>query len=122
MAKWRGPQKPSDPLLTATSHKRNKAHWRRLRLPCQLCGRQIDYTGPRYLNGKQNPASLVVGHVVSRYHAKRMGWSEAEINSLANSRPECQACSNRMGASLGATVKNGRHGGVRFSRTDADRW
>ena len=44
--KWRGPQTARDPLLTAASHRRNKTHWRRLRLPCSICGQPIDYDVP----------------------------------------------------------------------------
>jgi hypothetical protein len=121
--KWRGPQTASDPLLTAAGHRRNKEHWRRLRLPCAVCGRAIDYDGPRYIQGRQNPRSLVVGHVVSRYTAKRAGWTEQQINSLSNSQPECQACSNRSGAQLGARVSNAKaKAKIKTGRSDRDRW
>jgi len=53
-----------------------------------------------------NPKALVVGHIVSRYAARRAGWTEAEINALSNTQPECQACSNRSGAQLGQRVRS----------------
>lgn len=69
----------------------------------------IDYDGPRYLSvaGRriQNPRHLVVGHKVSRYEAKRKGWTEAMINDISNTQPECVDCSNRSGARLGKQVQ-----------------
>ena len=123
---WRGPKKQAkDPLLARASHyKRNRKHWQRLGLPCAVCGRLIDYTGPNLINGRQNPRALVVGHIVSRYHAKLMGWSEAMINSLQNSQPECRRCSNRSGAQLGRQVQQAKakvRVGAR-SASDASRW
>jgi hypothetical protein len=121
---WRGPKSSGkDPLLARASHyKRNRQHWQRLRLPCAVCGRPIDYDGPNIVNGRQNLRALVVGHKVSRYHAKRMGWPEAAINSVST-QPECRACSNRSGARLGRQVQRANaKGGLRFGLTDASRW
>jgi hypothetical protein len=123
---WRGPKSAGkDPLLARSSHyKRNRKHWQRLRLPCAVCGRPIDYDGSNIIGGRQNPRALVVGHVVSRYHAKRMGWSEAMINSISNTRPECRACSNRTGAQLGRQVQraNAKVRVGAFGASDAARW
>jgi hypothetical protein len=122
---WRGPKSSGkDPLLARASHyRRNRAHWQRLRLPCAVCGRAIDYDGPNIINGRQNLRALVVGHKVSRYHAKRMGWPEAAINSVSNTQPECRACSNRSGARLGRMVQRANAKGmVRVGATDAHRW
>lgn len=120
---WRGPRKSGkDPLLARASHyKRNRLYWQRLRLPCAVCGRAIDYDGPSTTNGRQNPRALVVGHKTSRYLAKRLGWSEAMINSVSNTQPECRACSNRIGARLGRQVQRA-NAMVRFGATDAHRW
>jgi hypothetical protein len=120
---WRGPRKSGkDPLLAKAAHyKRNRDHFIRLRLPCAVCHRPIDYGGPRYINGKQNPRALVVGHIVARYWAKQMGWTDAQINSLQNVQPECQSCSNRTGAKLGSMVQRTKQR-VRVGRTDRDRW
>jgi hypothetical protein len=122
-SRWRGPRKSGkDPLLAKAAHyKRNRNHFIRLRLPCAVCHRVIDYDGPRYINGKQNPRSLVVGHIVARYWAKQMGWSDAQINSLQNVQPECQSCSNRTGAKLGRMVQRAK-AQIRVGRTDRDRW
>jgi hypothetical protein len=72
----------------------------------------IDYDGPSYLvvGGKRrlNPGSLVIGHVVSRFEAKQRGWSEGQINSIANTRPERADHSLRSGARLGERVRQGR--------------
>jgi hypothetical protein len=122
---WRGPKSAGkDPLLARASHyKRNRQYWQRVRLPCAVCGQPIDYTGANIINGRQNPRALVVGHVVSMYHAKRMGWSEAMINSVSNTRPECRACSNRSGAQLGRQVQRANtKAKVRLSVSDASRW
>jgi hypothetical protein len=120
--RWRGPRVGGkDPLLGTTAHRRNRKHWQRLRLPCVVCHRAIDYDGPTVINGRVNPRSLVVGHRVSRYEAKRAGWTEAMINSLSNSQPECRACSNRTGAQLGFKVQQA-NAKVRTGRTDRDRW
>jgi hypothetical protein len=125
MAGWRGPKTATsrDPLLSVAAHRRrNRNHWIRSGRPCALCGRALVYDKTlRYIGGRQNPAYLVVGHVVSRYHAKLMGWSDAEMNSLGNTRPECTACSNKSGAQLGQKVQRSRYQ-VRLGRTDADRW
>jgi hypothetical protein len=120
---WRGPSTPRDELLgTYTWRVRIRKYWEAKRLPCSICGREIQY-GPntRYLPGthKLNPRALVVGHITSRYYAKRAGWTEAQINSIANTRTECVACSNRSGQQLGARVKNNRQ---QRQRTDRDRW
>lgn len=105
---WRGPTKPTDPLLQTAAHRGNRAYWLRLRLPCARCKRAIDYDGPRYIvvNGRrrQNPRYLVVGHIVSRYEARLLGWTAEQINTLSNTQPECTACSNRSGAQLGQKV------------------
>src|SRR5215212_4935515 len=103
---WRGPRTANDSVLTSHHWRRVvRPYWQRRRLPCSRCGRAIDYDGPRYLitaSGKRtmNPRALVVGHKVSRYEARRLGWTETQINALTNTQPECQACSNRSGARL----------------------
>jgi hypothetical protein len=105
---WRGPKTAAsqDPLLSVPAHRRrNRNHWIRSGLPCAVCGRRLVYDKAlRYINGRQNPAYLVVGHITSRYHAKLMGWTDQEVNALANTRPECTACSNKSGARLGQKV------------------
>jgi hypothetical protein len=101
MGKWQGPKTVRDPLLTKASHKRNRDYWITLGLPCQICGRAIDYTGPRYIGGVQNPRAFVLDHITPRYLARQAGWTEQQINALSNTRPSCQDCSNRSGAGLG---------------------
>jgi hypothetical protein len=46
------------------------------------------------VNGRRglNPRYLIVGHIVDRATAKRLGWSEAQINALSDTQPECAAC------------------------------
>ncbi len=113
MGQWRGPRTANDPLLT-THHWRTtiRRHWQAKRLPCARCHKPIDYTGPRYLivRGRRrvNPRALVVGHIVSRYDARRLGWTDVQINALTNSQPECVDCSNRSGAKLGQQVQRQR--------------
>jgi hypothetical protein len=47
------------------------------------------------------PGQFVPGHVVARHIAKKLGWLESQINSLANLRPECRRCSYRNRAREG---------------------
>jgi hypothetical protein len=107
---WQGPpRKRSDPLLNTKAWAAIRKHWRTLRQPCARCGRAIDYDGPARLpNGRINKRSLVVGHIVSRYHAKRMGWTDAQINDITNTQPECRACSDLSGQRLGQRVAQAR--------------
>ena len=122
---WRRPRKSGkDPLLARASHyKQNRQHWQRLRLPCAVCGRAIDYDGPNIINGRQNLRALVVGHKVSRYHAKRMSWPEAAINSVSNTQPECRQCSNRSGARLGRQVQRANAKiKLKIGLDDSHRW
>jgi hypothetical protein len=112
---WQGPRTRPDPLLhTAVWRRVIRPYWQRRRLPCQCgCGGQpIDYDGPThvFVNGQRrlNPASLVIGHIVSRYEARQLGWTEQQINSIANTRPERADHSLRSGAELGERVRQGR--------------
>ena len=119
---WRGPRTASDPLLHTAEWRRIRDYWKRSGRPCAV-GVAIDYTGPRYLvaNGRrvQNPRALVVGHIVSRRKAKLLGWSAAQINALANTRPECQHCSNRSGAREGQRAQAAV---LRSTPNTASRW
>jgi hypothetical protein len=113
---WRGSRNGwSDPLLHTSSWRRViRPYWQRRRLPCQ-CGcwppQPIDYDGPTYVvvNGKRrlNSAALVIGHVISRYEAKRLGWTAAMINDISNTRPERMDHSLRSGGRLGASIQQG---------------
>lgn len=111
---WRGPRTPNDPRLT--SHHWRKVvrpYWQAKRLPCARCGKAIDYDGPRYLTtitGKRrlNPRYLCIGHKVSRNMARRMGWTDEQADAIANTQPECQACSNSSGAREGQRMQAAR--------------
>jgi hypothetical protein len=112
---WQGPRTRPDPLLWTPAWRREiRGYWKRRRLPCQ-CGcvppMEIAYDSPTFLlvNGKRrlNPASLAVGHILSRYEARQLGWSEQQINSLSNTRPERADHSLRSGAELGERVRQG---------------
>jgi hypothetical protein len=111
--------KGTDPLLQ-THHWRVtiRAHWVRQGLPCARCGRPIAYGAARYLPGTRrvNPASLVVGHVVGRDQAKRLGWTEVQTNSVANTQPEHSRCSDRSGARY-VNAKRGARRRLDTSRT-----
>lgn len=85
----------------------NKAHWRAVRWPCVRCGQPIDYTAPYWTKlpgGRQriNPRALVVGHIVSKAKARRLGWTKTQTNDLSNTQPECAACSLSSGGREGA--------------------
>lgn len=103
--------KGSDPLLNTREWRVTiRSHWLAVKGPCAQCGRDhIQYGAPRYLPGTRrvNPNSLVVGHIVGRDQAKRLGWSEAQINALSNTAPEAARCSDRSGAVYG-NRKRGR--------------
>lgn len=97
----RRPSKGTDPWLQTYAWRVTvRAHFMRVQGPCGWCGGQIDYDGPRYLPGTRrvNPASLVVGHIVGRDQAKRMGWTVERANDLSNLRAEHARCSDRSGA------------------------
>ena len=91
-----------DPLLKGADWLAVRSYWQRVRGPCGRCGREIDYvTTPRYWK------SLDVGHIVSRDDARRMGWTQAQINALSNTRPEHQKCSRQAGATQGNRKRRG---------------
>jgi hypothetical protein len=77
------------------------------RKPCARCGGQIDYGAPRILPGtnRVNPRSLVVGHKVGRHEARKLGWTDAQINSLENTQAECAHCSDSSGARYGNALR-----------------
>lgn len=87
-----------DPLLRRADWLAVVGYWRKKRGPleCARCGLVIDRTP-----GQRHGGSLDVGHIVSRYDARRMGWTDEQINSLSNSQPECQTCNRAHGARLG---------------------
>jgi hypothetical protein len=85
---WRGPTTPRDPLLDTPLYRRNRPYLKKMRLPCAVCGKVIDYT---------KSGAFVAGHIVSRRKVKLLGWTEAQTNSLANLRSECRSCSNTTG-------------------------
>jgi len=88
-------------------------------------GQEIDYTGKMFImvagKRRMNPRYLIVGHVVGRDEAKRMGWTEAQINALSNTQPECARCSVKSGARLGRRLQ-GVKARRRVAATDASRW
>lgn len=95
--------KGTDPLLQSYYWtKVVRPHWKRPenRRPCARCGLEIDYDAARFIPGTRrvNPESLVVGHIVGRHQAKRMGWTDAQIQNISNTQPEHAACSDRSGA------------------------
>jgi 5-methylcytosine-specific restriction endonuclease McrA len=103
-----------DPLLSTPLYRRNRAHLKRLRLPCAVCGRPIDYA---------TPGQFVAGHIVARHLAKRWEWTEQQINALSNLQPECKRCSARTGAREGHLAKRAMRQRVRRAAlTDAARW
>lgn len=96
---------PADPALGTTTWAAIKTYWRRARQPCARCGRPIDYDRPYWLTiaGRRtiNPWALHVGHIVSRRRGRALGWTEDQVNALANTRPEHARCSVRSGAREG---------------------
>jgi len=102
--------KGTDPLLSTAAWRTTiRQHHIRAGLPCARCGGAIDYGAKRYLPGTRrvNPRSLVVGHIVGRDQARRLGWSDAQINALSNTQAEHSRCSDRSGARY-LNAKRGR--------------
>lgn len=96
---WRGPRTTRDPLLVNRAWLKVKQHWRTLRIPvcqadrCYLPGQPIGYDLPH-----THPRALNVGHIVPRWKAKLLGWTDEQINALSNSRPEHRTCNLKAGA------------------------
>jgi hypothetical protein len=91
------PSRPTgDPLLKRADWRAAVAYWRSQRDPCARCGGHIDRGSKT-----RGPDSLDVGHVVSRYEARRMGWTDEQINALTNTQPEHAHCGRSHGARLG---------------------
>jgi hypothetical protein len=101
LPKKRRESKRVDPLLS-TYHWRTvvRRHHVNAGKPCARCGGPIDYVSPRFFEGtrKVNPLTLAVGHIVGRHEAKRLGWTDAQINALSNTQAEHAQCSDRSGA------------------------
>lgn len=93
-----------DPWLKGPDWEAIKAHWRRKRLPCSVCGEPIDYRV-----GARGPRTLDVGHwPVSRAQARARGWTRQQCNTISNTRPECRTCSRSNGASMGNAMRRDR--------------
>jgi len=128
VARWRGPRTARDPLLVTATHRSNRAYWLALAktagLRCALCGCAIAWRKEyhRLPNGKENGNYLVVGHIISRYAAKQMRWTEAQINALSNSRPECKRCSNKTGAQLGRQLQHRKRNRTRIDLDTSREW
>jgi 5-methylcytosine-specific restriction endonuclease McrA len=111
---WR---QSKDPLLSASRYRRNREVLKRQKLPCAVCGRAIPY---------DQPGAFVAGHIVARHTAKRLGWTESQINALSNLRAECKQCSHRTGAREGNQVKRAMRQraktGIIYQLDDHERW
>jgi hypothetical protein len=55
-----------------------------------------------------HPMSLTIGHIVGRAEGRARGWSERDLNTLANTRPEHTWCSNKSGAQTGRAIQGKR--------------
>jgi hypothetical protein len=73
-----------DPLLKRADWRAAIAYWRGSNAPCARCGGRIDRRSKT-----RGPDSLDVGHVVSRYEARKLGWTDEQINALSNT--QCQS-------------------------------
>lgn len=85
-----------DPLLKRGDWRAAVAYWRSSTEPCARCGEPIDRRP-----GRRGPWSLDVGHIVSRAHARELGWTETQMNALTNTQPEHQRCNRKHGSALG---------------------
>jgi hypothetical protein len=110
-----------DPWLDHPTWRAARAHWERQVIDynpacqatrCQMPGVSITTTPGQ-------PNSLDVGHITSRYHARRAQWTAEQCNAISNTRPEHARCGRSDGATLG---NNNRHGnGVRIP-LERDLW
>lgn len=91
---------PTDPLLSTPAYLAARAHWRRVATHCARCGIQLDKT-----IGSRSPRAIQTGHIVGRHEARKLGWSDAQINALSNTRPECRTCNLSAGARYGNSVR-----------------
>jgi hypothetical protein len=99
---WRGPRTPSNPLYSSRGWAKVKNHWITLRHPicqaprCLYPGIPISYEKPL-----TRRLSFNCGHIVSVRNGLLRGWTQEQIWSLANSRPEHRACNIADGARQG---------------------
>lgn len=90
----------ADPLFSRADWKTARQYWMSNDAPCARCGQPIDRLAPA-----GHPASLDVGHVVSRHQARQMGWTPGEINALVNTQPEHATCNRAAGARMGNRLR-----------------
>jgi len=107
----------SDPLLGSYSWKLIRKAWRDKGLPCSKCGCRINYT-----SGYKGIDAFEVGHIVGRDQARAMQWTDAQINSIGNTRPECRQCNRRDGARYMHSKKNARNSKRNRVPIESDEW
>lgn len=97
-------------------------YWRTQGKPCARCGKAIAYSSTYYFPGTRtiNPDAFVCGHIVSRDRAKQLGWTDEQINSIANTQPECARCSMTSGARDGNRKARGLRVVSRGTKTQLD--
>ena len=97
---WKG-RRQRDPLLVTAAYRAARRYWKQLALPCARCGRPINYDAPHLIAGKLNPWAYQLGHKVGRTQARRLGWTDEQINAIANTQPEHQRCNHLAGIKAG---------------------
>lgn len=75
----------------SATHKKARAYYRKLALPCHLCGEAIDYSLPR-----TDPMSYQLDHLVP----VALGGKDG----ISNSRPAHRACNRTKGAKTVAPI------------------
>ena len=115
---FRGGGMPSnDPYLKTPAWQKIRAYWLASTEPCARCGGPIDRR-----RRARGPWALDVGHIVSRYEARRLGWPESEIHSIRNTQPEHRRCNRAAGAMITNQIKIGTKVQVRGSNRVSRAW
>lgn len=97
------PTMPNDPGLKTKEWHKIRAFWLTgggRTAPCARCGGEIDRR-----RGARGPWSLDVGHIVSRYEARRLGWSEDKIHAQENTQAEHRRCNRAAGAAITNAIR-----------------
>ncbi len=99
---WGAVRPPADPRLKGAAWKRTREHWRRegkrSGLGCWRCGVSLRYD-EWFIPGTRKvwPNAFTLGHVIGRDEGAAIGYTAEQIDSIGNTRPDCNRCSGRSG-------------------------
>jgi hypothetical protein len=94
-----------DPIYKRRDWREVNTFWRsRNNLECQAPTCLCPHGRP--IVDSEGPWRLECGHIVAKHMARQLGWSDAQINHLSNSRPEHSRCNRSAGTTYGNTVRD----------------